>query len=45
MFIEIGLRDITEEKIDLTETTIAFKGISDKKNYSFDFELFDAIDK
>ena len=44
VFLEIGLRDITEEKLDLTENSISFKGVSDKKEYAFDFEVFSAID-
>lgn len=45
VFIEVGLRDISEEKIDLTETTISFQGTSDKVKYAFDFELFGPINK
>jgi hypothetical protein len=37
VFIEVGLRDIVDEKIDLTETTISFQGTSDKVKYAFDF--------
>ena len=43
VFLEIGLRDISNEKLDLTETSINFKGTSDGKEYAFDFELFAAI--
>jgi hypothetical protein len=43
VFIEVGLRDIVDEHISLTETTITFEGVSDSKKYGFNFELFDAI--
>jgi len=43
VFIEVGLRDITQEKIELTENNISFQGLSDSKNYAFSFELFEAI--
>lgn len=43
IYIEIGLRDIVDEKIDLTENSISFEGTSDSKKYSFSFELFDKI--
>lgn len=43
VFIEIPLRDIADEKVTLTSTTIAFEGLSDKVKYSFDFELFAEI--
>ena len=43
VFLEIGLRDIKDEKLDLTETTINFKGTSDGKQYAFEYELFGPI--
>ena len=39
-YIEIGLRDILEEKIDLSPTKISFNGVSDKKKYGFEIELY-----
>lgn len=44
VFIEIALRDISEEKIELTSNTMSFNGVSDKKKYAFDLELFAEID-
>jgi hypothetical protein len=43
VFIEVGLRDITDEKIGLTDATLSFSGSSNSLNYAFDFELFDEI--
>ena len=43
VFIEVGLRDIADEEIKLTATSIKFKGKSDKKQYGFELEFFDEI--
>lgn len=45
VFLEVALRDITDENIELTETTLTFVGNSDGKKYEFAFEFFGEVDK
>lgn len=45
VFIEVALRDITDENIELTDTTLTFVGNSDSKKYEFAFEFFAEVDK
>ena len=44
VYIEVGLRDITDEKIDLTNTSLSFEGNSDSKKYLFKIDLFEEVD-
>ena len=43
IFLEIGLRDIEEERVNITEKTVKFEGKSNKKDYAFEIELFESI--
>ena len=40
IYITLELRDLTDEKVDLTEEKISFKGTSDGIIYEFSYELF-----
>jgi len=40
----VELRDISDEKIDLTNTSLSFEGTSDKKKYQFKIDLFSEVD-
>ena len=41
VYIEVQLRDISDEAINLTANTIKFKGTSDSKVYEFELEFFE----
>lgn len=41
----MALRDISHEKIDLTETSLTFSGESDGQKYAFAFEFFEKVNK
>ena len=44
VYIEVQLRDTTDEVINLSANTIKFKGTSDSKVYEFELEFFEEID-
>jgi len=45
VYLEVQLRDIKNENIELTETTLTFNGESDGQKYAFVFEFYEPIDK
>lgn len=45
IYLEVQLRDISNENIELTNTTLTFVGDSDGQKYSFAFEFFEEVDK
>lgn len=45
VYLTIDLKDVKDQKIDVTETKIEFSGEMDGKKYAFEFEFFAAIDK
>lgn len=45
VFVEVQLRDILNENIELTENTLTFVGQSDKDKYAFNFEFYASVDK
>jgi hypothetical protein len=45
IFLEVQLRDIKDEKIELTENSLTFSGDSDKHKYAFSLEFHSSINK
>lgn len=45
IFLEVQLRDIKDEKIELNENSLTFSGDSDKHKYGFSFEFHSSINK
>ena len=45
VYLEVQLRDIKGEKIELTEQALSFEGQSDKDKYAFSIEMFAAVSK
>lgn len=45
IYLEVTLRDIVNEQIELTPTTLSFSGESDGKKYQFTFELYESVAK
>ena len=45
VYLEVQLRDIKGEKIDLSEQGLTFEGESDKDKYAFSLDLFAVVDK
>lgn len=43
VFLELQLRDVQDEKVDLTAKGISFSGKSGDKLYEFHLEFFDEI--
>ena len=41
VFLTVELRDIKNEKIEITETTLVFDAESDDKHYHFNIEFFE----
>lgn len=45
VFLTVEIRDLKNEKIALTDTSLTFEGESDDKKYHFTLEFFDEINK
>lgn len=45
VFLTVEIRDLKNEKIEVTDTSLIFSGSSDDKNYHFTLEFFDEINK
>jgi hypothetical protein len=45
VYLEVQLRDIKNDNIELTESTLTFTGDSDGQKYAFAFEFYEPIDK
>jgi hypothetical protein len=45
VFLTVELRDVKNEKIEITETSLTFDAESNDKKYHFNLEFFDEINK
>lgn len=45
VFLTVEIRDIKNEKITLTESSLTFDAESDEKHYHFNLEFYAEIDK
>lgn len=45
IFLTVEVRDLKNENIVVTDTSLVFDGESDDKKYHFTLEFFDEIDK